>query len=170
MQRPTDDRYLMTRDELQARMAVLLGGRAAEQVVFGHLSTGAADDLARATSIARSMVMRYAMVPELGPISYEEDRDAPLGSPALLTRPHSDETAREIDKAVRFLVQQAFDRARGILEANRDLLRESARALLAQETLDDDALAPLFARIEVPADEPARPAAGPHALPRERAS
>ncbi|MEZ4363801.1 MAG: hypothetical protein R3B48_26720 [Kofleriaceae bacterium] len=158
LQRPTDDRYLMTRSELESKMAVLLGGRAAEQVVFGHLSTGAADDLSKATSIARSMVTRYAMVPELGHISYEDERGSLLAGPAYLApRQHSDETAREIDEAVRRLVQQAFDRAQAILEVNRSLLEEGAQALIAQETLDDAALAPLFARLQASPARTARP-------------
>src|SRR5437660_3771159 len=81
IQRPTEDRYLMTREELDNKMAVLLGGRAAEHLVFGHLSTGAADDLAKTTDIARSMVMRYAMVEGLGHVAYEEERAAFLGGP-----------------------------------------------------------------------------------------
>lgn len=168
MQRPTDDRYLMTRAELEAKMAVLLGGRAAEHVVFGHLSTGAADDLTRATSIARSMVMRYAMVPELGHIAYEEDRGALIGgTPLPAPRQHSDATAREIDEAVRSLVQHAFDRARSILETNRDLLGECARELLSQETLDKDSLAPLFARLKAPATDKSRSDSGPQPFTRE---
>jgi ATP-dependent Zn protease len=74
LQRPTEDRFLMTREELENKMAVLLGGRAAEEVVFDHLSTGAANDLAKVTEIARSMVMRYAMVKSLGHVAYEEER------------------------------------------------------------------------------------------------
>jgi len=81
IQRPTEDRYLMTRDELENKMAVLLGGRAAEKVVFDHLSTGAADDLAKVTDIARSMVMRYGMEEKLGHVAYEADRPAFLGIP-----------------------------------------------------------------------------------------
>ena len=82
IQRPTEDRYLMTREELEAKMAVLLGGRSAEEVVFGQLSTGAADDLSRATEIARSMVTRYGMLPELGPLAYETEPNGYLpGSP-----------------------------------------------------------------------------------------
>ena len=98
MQRPTEDRYLMTREELEEKMAVLLGGRAAEKLVFDHLSTGAADDLAKATDIARSMVTRYAMVPELGHVSYESESAAFLQGPAqaFRTRDYSDDTAREI--------------------------------------------------------------------------
>lgn len=168
MQRPTDDRYLMTRSELETKMAVLLGGRAAEHVTFGHLSTGAADDLSRATSIARDMVTRYAMVPELGPIAYEDERNTLLGGPVSLSpRSYSDQTAREIDEAVRSLVQRAFDRARAILERNRALLDEAATSLLAQETLDDVSLAPLFARLQ-PEPEERRHAADPALIHAER--
>jgi cell division protease FtsH len=155
LQRPTDDRYLMTREELEVRMAVLLGGRAAEELVFGHLSTGAADDLAKVTSIARSMVTRYAMVPELGQVAYDEERGGLLGVAAALApraHQHSDETAREIDRAVRELTGAAFDRARQILHANRGLLEEAARRLLTEETLDEARLEALFARVERGAD------------------
>jgi len=155
IQRPTDDRYLMTRAELEAKMAVLLGGRAAEKIVFDHLSTGAADDLAKVTSIARGMVTRYAMVPELGHLAYEEDTGSMLGAAGALAvarRQHSDETHREIDHAVRELVAGAFDRATQILRVNRALLEEGASTLLADETLDDARLGPLFARVQKQAD------------------
>lgn len=151
IQRPTDDRYLMTRAELEAKMAVLLGGRAAEKIVFDHLSTGAADDLAKVTSIARGMVTRYAMVPELGHVAYDEEGLpllGPGGGLAFPRRQHSDETNREIDKAVRDLLKAAFNRATHILEVNRGLLEEGARLLLADETLDDSKLAPLFTRVQ----------------------
>ncbi|HUG77296.1 MAG TPA: ATP-dependent zinc metalloprotease FtsH, partial [Burkholderiales bacterium] len=98
IQRPTEDRFLMTREELENKMAVLLGGRAAEDVIFGHLSTGAADDLAKVTDIARSMVMRYGMVKSLGFVAYEEERAPFLGGPMPQGhREYSEETAREID-------------------------------------------------------------------------
>src|SRR5690606_8626421 len=80
IQRPTEDRFLMTREELENKMAVLLGGRAAEVVVFGHLSTGAADDLVKVTDIARAMVTRFGMVESLGNVSYEQDRQSFLGN------------------------------------------------------------------------------------------
>lgn len=155
IQRPTEDRYLMTREELEAKMAVLLGGRAAEKIVFDHLSTGAADDLARATSIARSMVTRYAMVPELGHVAYEEESGGLLGNgqaPGFVRRQNSDETNREIDHAVRALVEAAFERAARILSTNRDLLEECAGALLVHETMDQSALSPLFARVRRPGE------------------
>lgn len=139
IQRPTEDRYLMTREELENKMAVLLGGRAAELLVFGELSTGAADDIQRATDIARSMVTRYGMDAKLGQASYAEERGGPLPGPVLptLERPYSEETAREIDCAVRDLVNAALARANAILEANRGQLERYAGLLLARETLDE---------------------------------
>ena len=147
IQRPTEDRYLMTAEELENKMAVLLGGRAAEDVIYGHLSTGAADDLARATDIARSMVTRYAMVPGLGHVAYDADRGSLLGvaSADLRPRPYSEETAREIDCAVREIVERSFARARSIVERERAVLEAGAARLLAEETLDDAALARVFA-------------------------
>ncbi len=146
IQRPTEDRYLMTRAELENKMAVLLGGRAAEMLVFGELSTGAADDLNRATEVARSMVMRYGMDATLGQAVYAEETpqfldNLPRGLPGL-TRgaTHSQETAREIDCAVRSLLSQAFETATKILERHRKLLDETARRLLEKETLSGDEL------------------------------
>jgi cell division protease FtsH len=150
LQRPTEDRFLMTREELEAKLAVLLGGRAAESVIYGHLSTGAADDLARATDIARSMVTQYAMVPELGNATFEERRGGflPDSGAFLGGRSYSEETAREIDRAVTGIVDAAFERAKGVLEKHKDLLEEGARALLEAETLDEAALQPFFRRIK----------------------
>ena len=154
IQRPTEDRYLMTREELENKIAVLLGGRAAEQVVFGHLSTGAADDLAKATDIARSMVTRYAMVPSLGQVAFDTDAPGFLGAPGFRERRHSEETAREIDVAVRGLLDAAFERVLVSLHDNQALLDEMSQRLLEAETLDEDALAPIFARV-TPAAPPA---------------
>jgi cell division protease FtsH len=150
IQRPTDDRYLMTKQELENKIAILLGGRAAEHVVFEHLSTGAADDLSKATEIARSMATRYAMLPELGNIAYDTEPQGFLGGPAqaLQRRTYSEETAREIDCALRAVVADAFARARRVLERSRPVLDEGARLLLAKETLDEGDLAALFARVE----------------------
>ncbi len=144
IQRPTEDRFLMTREELENKMAVLLGGRAAEDVVFGHTSTGAADDLAKVTDIARSMVMRYAMVGSLGHVSYEEERPPFLGG--VLPQGHreySEETAREIDVAVRDIVEQVYRKARGILAREKATLERWAERLLDKETLGDAELAEL---------------------------
>ncbi|HEY5897182.1 MAG TPA: ATP-dependent zinc metalloprotease FtsH [Burkholderiales bacterium] len=144
IQRPTEDRFLMTREELENKMAVLLGGRAAEEVIFGHLSTGAADDLAKVTDIARSMVMRYAMVQGLGHVAYEEERAPFLGGPLPQGhREYSEETAREIDIAVRNIVDTAHSKALGILRRHKAALEAWAQKLLEKETLAENELADL---------------------------
>ena len=136
IQRPTEDRFLMTRGELENKMAVLLGGRAAEEVVFGHLSTGAADDLAKVTDIARSMVMRYGMVKSLGHVAYEEEQSRFLMTPGFQkNREYSEETAREIDVAVREIVKAAYEKALGILSREKRALEAWAQKLLEKETL-----------------------------------
>src|SRR5215471_2889784 len=160
IQRPTEDRYLMTREELENRMAVLLGGRAAEVVVFGHLSTGAADDLRRVTDIARSMVTKYGMSERLGSVAYDRDPRTFLTGPDLPAPPrqqdYGEKTATTIDDEVRSLVQNAMDRALGILKEKRDILERSARRLLEKETLDEKELIEL---IGPPAGPPLQAAA-----------
>jgi cell division protease FtsH len=147
IQRPTEDRYLMTREELDNKMAVLLGGRAAEHLVFDHLSTGAADDLSKATQMARNMITRFGMGGKLGPVTYESEPAGFLGQVAGTQRLYSEETAREIDIAVREAVQAQFERARAILSRNRQLLEESAKVLLAKETLADVELAAVLQKV-----------------------
>jgi len=147
LQRPTEDRYLMTREELENKMAVLLGGRAAEHLVFGHLSTGAADDLEKATQIARSMATRFGMGAQLGPVAYELEPAGFLGEIAGTRRLYAEETAREIDVAVRDTIQVQFGRARRLLARNRPLLEEAARNLLASETLGDAELARILDKV-----------------------
>jgi cell division protease FtsH len=141
IQRPTEDRFLMTREELENKMAVLLGGRAAELIVFSHLSTGAANDLAQVTDIARSMVTRYGMSEKLGNVALEKDERSflspnPLGNGAR-ERSYSDETATAIDDEVRDIVQRAMDRTIEVLTERRALLETTARRLLEKETLDE---------------------------------
>ena len=138
IQRPTEDRFLMTRVELQNKMAVLMGGRAAEQVVFNEVSTGAADDLVRATDIARAMVLRYGMSEALGNVAYDREQSAFLqpNIPMPQSRNYSEETANKIDVAVRVLVDQALENAVKILQANRVLLDQTAEELLKNETLN----------------------------------
>jgi cell division protease FtsH len=139
IQRPTEDRYLMTRAELENKMAVLLGGRAAEQLVFGEISTGAADDLARVTDIARAMVLRYGMSDALGSVAYDRDRSPFLqpNLPVPQERSYSEDTAHAVDAAVRALVDHALEQAANILERNRALLDRTAVALLETETLNE---------------------------------
>jgi len=147
IQRPTEDRYLMTREELENKMAVLLGGRAAEHLVFGHLSTGAADDLSKATEIARSMVTRFGMGAALGPVTYESEPSTFLGQPYGSQRRYGEETAREIDVAVRGMVEAQFQRARAILSKNRAALDDAATKLLARETLAGAQLEDILQRV-----------------------
>jgi cell division protease FtsH len=135
----------MGRDEMESRMAALLGGRAAELLVFGVPSTGAADDLAKATDIARALVTRYGMDEKLGLVAYEAQRHEFLpGMPAAASeRAYSEATAREIDCAVRGLVHTAFETATQILTSGRAVLERGARTLLETETLGESELARL---------------------------
>lgn len=150
IQRPTEDRYLMTRDELEDKLAVLLGGRAAEQLVFGHVSTGAADDLAKATDIVRSMVLTYGMEESLGQVVFERPRSSFLDTAeqAFAPRTYSEVTARHIDDAVRRRLAEAFADATAILRGNRAILDACVRALLETETLDEAQLKALTAELK----------------------
>jgi cell division protease FtsH len=137
MQNPAEDRFLMGADELRTRMAVLMGGRAAETLIGPDVSTGAADDLVKATDIARGMVLRFGMGGALGPVAWDTEPGRFLDQPGGFWRQrvYSEATSREIDDAVRLLCQQALDRAIAILAANRGALDEGAARLLAQESL-----------------------------------
>lgn len=137
IQRPTEDRFLMTRQELEYKIAVLYGGRAAKLVVFGEVSTGAADDLQKITDIARAMVLRYGMEEKLGQVVFEQQRRSFLGEgvPQIGPREYSEETAREIDCAVRGLTNRARELAVSVLRANRAALDTGAKRLLETETL-----------------------------------
>ena len=147
IQRPTEDRFLMTREELENKMAVLLGGRVAEEICFGHLSTGAADDLVKVTNIARGMAMRYGMVKLLGDVAYEEERSPFLaGVPLAVERNFSEQTAREIDVAVRDIVSAAHEKALAILRREKSTLERGALLLLEKETLAEADLAALRLR------------------------
>lgn len=150
LQRPSEDRYLVTRDEMEGRIAVLLGGRAAELLAFEHLSSGAADDLVKATNMARSMVVRYGMVPDLGSVAWEQENAAFPGF-GEMQRQYSESTAKAIDKAVRDIVDGGLDAALSILRRRRQLLDECARRLLEQETLTSAELKELLVRFPQPA-------------------
>jgi cell division protease FtsH len=147
IQRPTEDRYLMTRQELENKMAVLLGGRAAEHIVFGELSTGAADDLVKVSDIARSIVTRYGMTEELGQVVYEKSPHSFLGGemPPMpyIERSYSEATAGEIDATVKGIVEAAFRRTVTLLREQQGTLERGARLLLEHETLDEADLAAL---------------------------
>ncbi len=142
LQRPTEDRFLISRSELMNRMTALLGGRAAEDLIFADVSTGAVDDLQRATDIARDMVVRFGMTVELGQVSYEPETASFLigQMPAWRPKNYGAGTAEAIDAAVRTLIDAAFTTARSILERHRSILEAAAKELLAKETLGADAL------------------------------
>lgn len=152
---PTGDRYLLTRSELLDRLTVLLAGRVAEELIFQEISTGAQDDLRRATAIARSMVVEYGMSEQLGPVTYEQ-RPSSLFLEPTQSFPHlevSVETARQIDCEVRMLLIEAHDRAWKILEGQRDLLDTVAQTLLEKETLEGEELRALIAAAHSPSVE-----------------
>lgn len=149
IQRPTEDRFLMSRRELKDKIAVLLGGRAAELIIFDHLSTGASDDIKRATGIARSMVTQYGMDKELGYVAYETTEGQNHLGNAQVKKEYSESVAQEIDKSVREIVTDDAQRALRILELNKDLLISTSNALLERETLDFDDLAELAKDIKL---------------------
>jgi cell division protease FtsH len=128
-------------------MAVLLGGRAAERIVFDEVSTGAADDLQKVANIARSMVTRFGMVDKVGQIAYEPEQNQFLATPGggVKTREFSEETAREIDTAVKEIVDRAFAKAVKVLTDKRAVLERGAQLLLQKETLNEDDLKALQA-------------------------
>jgi cell division protease FtsH len=140
-QLPTEDRYLMTRSELRARICVLLGGRVAEELVFGDISTGAQNDLQRATEIARTMITQFGMSEKLGLASLEGARTATfLMVPTHSPKEYSEETARLIDEEVKATLSDAHSRARDLLISRRAALEELAQLLLEKEVVDRPAL------------------------------
>lgn len=141
-QLPTEDRYLMTKNELLNRLLVLLGGRVSEELVFGDVSTGAQNDLQRATDIARSMVMEYGMSERLGPLTYiREPRSAHLDMGlGPREREFSERTAQEIDEEVSRLIEESHDRTRSILKESGDYLGRLAQILLEKESIDGEEL------------------------------
>ncbi|MBX5104608.1 ATP-dependent zinc metalloprotease FtsH [Rhizobium lentis] len=157
IQRPTEDRFLMTREELENKMAVLLGGRAAEWIIYGRLSTGAADDLVKVTDIARAMVTRYGMTEKLGHVALEKDRRSFLATDQPFYGPqeheYSDETAAAVDEEVRRIVDATFGRAVELLRKRKSMLERAARLLLEKESLNETDLRSLLVRVEA-ADQP----------------
>ena len=140
IQRPTEDRFLMKKEELEGKICVLMGGRVSEKIIFNHLSTGASDDLAKATDIARSMVTKYGMVKELGHVSLERTQQQFLGPDGMKSHDYSEATAKEIDDAVKLILENAYQRTLSILTNNKQLLLDSAKDLLKRETLEGEDL------------------------------
>jgi cell division protease FtsH len=150
MQQPTEDRYLMTRLELLDRLDVLLGGRVAEEIIFGDVSTGAQDDLQRATDMARHMVARYGMSETLGLATFEISRQALfLNVPSMPQREYSEETARRIDDEIRALLAAAHGRVHETLSAKRETLTSLAKLLIEKEVVTREDLTALLASAAV---------------------
>ena len=151
MQAPTEDRFLMTESELKSKVATLLGGRAAEELIYDEVSTGAHDDLSKATDIARSMVKTFGMSPRVGQVSFEKDRRSLMlqapGEPQL-RGDYSEQTARAIDDEVRRIIDEQRDRATEILSQRHEVLLRAAQVLLAKETITGDELRELLAASE----------------------
>jgi cell division protease FtsH len=146
-QLPLADRYLLTRSELEDRIAVLLGGRMAEEVIYGEVSTGAHNDLERATELARLMVMQYGMSEQLGPMTFGGGQQAMFlrGSGLPQEREYSEESARRIDAETRAIIDRIYDRVRDLLTTRKRVLVEAAAELKQKETLEGDRLRELLA-------------------------
>jgi cell division protease FtsH len=146
-QLPLEDRYLLTRSELEDRIAVLLGGRAAEEVVYGEVSTGAHNDLERSTEMARLMVMQYGMSEKLGPLTFGGGQQSMFlkGSGFPVERDFAEETARTIDDETRAIVDRIYDRVRGLMTAKKSVLVAAATELKQRETIEGDRLRELLA-------------------------
>jgi cell division protease FtsH len=146
-QLPLEDRYLLTRSELEDRIAVLLGGRMAEEVIYGEVSTGAHNDLERATELARLMVMQYGMSEQLGPMTFGGGQQAMFlrGSGLPQEREYSEESARRIDAETRAIIDRIYDRVRDLLTTRKRVLVEAAAELKQKETLEGDRLRELLA-------------------------
>jgi cell division protease FtsH len=134
---PSEDRYNLTRTQMVAMIRHAMGGRAAEELIFEHLSTGASDDLKKATDLARQMICHYGMSERLGPVSYGDDgQDVFLGRDFVSRKDYSEKKSQEIDEEVEKLLHQLYGEARVLLEENRELLDRMATALLERETLE----------------------------------
>ncbi len=149
LQLPTEDRFLMDEAELRGQIATLLGGRSAEETVFGSITTGAANDLQRATDLAERMVTTYGMSKVLGPLAYEKGQQANfLGDGGMNPRRMvSDETAKAIDEEVKDIVETAHQQALDILNQNRDLLESIAQQILEKEVIEGDELQNLLNQV-----------------------
>jgi len=142
LQLPTEDRFLMTKSELENRIAVLLGGRVAEELIFNEASTGARDDLVKATDIAKSMVKAYGMSDRLGKVSFDRDRQPLFLQNGQVQAPadYSNDIAKEIDFEVRRIIDRQFEKTTAILKANAENLHKAAGLLLSKETITGEEL------------------------------
>jgi cell division protease FtsH len=175
-QLPLDDRYTYTRDYLMTRLAMMFGGRTAEELVFGHMTTGAGDDIEKATELARKMVCEFGMSAELGPMTFgRKDDQVFLGKDLYHQRDYSEHTAIEIDREVRRMIQEAYDTARSLLTENMQALHGVAERLLEKEVLDGTEVEAVViayreGRLPAPSSPPpvAEGPARPVEVPREK--
>jgi cell division protease FtsH len=141
LQLPTEDRYMMTKTELIDRISVLLGGRVAEELIFDEVSTGAQNDLEKATDIARRMVKFYGMSEKLGLVTFEHDgRPVFLGGDMGLTKEYSEETAREIDLEVKSIIDETLAKTKEILRKKKGILVKLAQRLMEKEVIEAEEL------------------------------
>ncbi|HBH0166508.1 TPA: ATP-dependent zinc metalloprotease FtsH [Clostridioides difficile] len=152
MQLPVEDKFYATKNEMKENIVVLLGGRVAEELVLKDVSTGASNDLERVTATARSMVTKYGMSSNLGPMSFDSDDEVFLGNSFSSKRNYSEEVAFEIDQETKRIVDGAYDKTRSILQENMDRLEYVAQALLIYETLDAEQFVKAFNK-ELPLNE-----------------
>jgi cell division protease FtsH len=146
LQSPLEDRYLMTKEELENKIIILLGGRAAEKVFFGDFSTGSSDDIAKSTQIARGIALKYGMLEELGHISYEDPTEKYLGTNEYFDshKNYSEKVAENIDKKIKELTDAAFVKAFNIVKNNQMVIDMAAKELLQKETLSEEDLKKYF--------------------------
>ena len=138
---PEEDRYLITKEQILDKVAMSLGGRAAEAIVFGEISTGASDDLEKSTRMVRQMITEFGMSEELGPMTYGNRQDQVfLGRDLMRARNYSEEVASKIDHAIRHIVMQQYERARNLLIQHRITLNQIAMGLIDKETLSSEEL------------------------------
>ena len=152
LQLPEEDRFLMVEDEIRGRIATLLGGRSAEELVFGKVSTGASDDIQKATDLAERSVTLYGMSDQLGPVAFEKIQQQFLEGLTNPRRPVSPKIAEEIDREVKLIIDGAHHMALSVLGENRQLLEETAKTLLQQEVLEGEKLREFLQRASVPVD------------------
>jgi cell division protease FtsH len=155
---PPEDKYTVTRSEILANITAILGGRVAEEIVFGEITTGAANDFEKATELARKMVTEFGMSDKLGPLTLGTKHGPVfLGRDLVESRNYSDEIAYEIDKEVRRIIDECYSRARAVLTDHQQVLERIAKALLERESLESDELDILIAGETLPPDIPAAP-------------
>ena len=149
IQLPTEDRFLMTKSELENKIAILMGGRVAEEIIYQEVSTGAQDDLLKATDIAKSMVKAYGMSDKLGQISFERDRQPLFLQTGQPPPPgdYSEETSREIDCEVHRIIDEQYSRVTAMLGRQRDILRGGAQVLLEKETITGEDLKAIISKV-----------------------